>query len=83
MYYITAKVKDEDDDDFLQCYLAYSTKTNTNFWSTWNIQLFHSEEGANLKVAQISIRNYCCNPEIKEVIDTKSIEVKEFKEFKG
>lgn len=80
MYYITAKVKDEDDENFLQCYLAYDTKTTTNFWSTWNIQLFYSEDGARTKIKQISMNNYCCNPNIREQIDINSIEIKEFKD---
>ena len=79
MYYITAKVKDED-NKYLQCYLAYNKEDNTNYWSTWNIRLYYIEEIANLIVSQMSACNYYYDSKLGEDIDIDSIKVVEFKE---
>jgi hypothetical protein len=79
MYYITAKVKDVNGEE--QCFLAYSN--TKHYWSTWNVRLFYTIEGAKTTVSLMGDRDYFRNSELDECVDVDSIKVREFKEFKG
>lgn len=75
MYYITAKVKDVNGEE--QCFLAYSNAKH--YWSTWNVRLFYTVEGAKTMISLMDSKDFFRNPELNECVDVDSIRVEEFK----
>ena len=75
MYYITAKVNDIDGEE--QCFLAYDNAKH--YWSTWNVRLFYTVEGAKTTVSLMGDKDWFCDSEMDEHVDINSIRVEEFK----